>query len=94
MTTKNGVKEVNKCQVTSILVNIAENSYLLTTTYVHTAEKSTQLALKDAPNAEIQLKPDKSNAVVAVWRFKQTVHTVENQHFSETTAKAVVKDLQ
>ncbi len=66
MTTKNGVKEVNECRVTSILVNIAENSYLLTTTYVHSAEKSTQLGLKDAPNAEIQSKPGKSNAAVAV----------------------------
>ncbi len=65
MTTKNGVKETNKCQVTSILVNIAENSYPLTTTYVPSAEKSTQLGLKDAQNAETQSKPDKSNAAVA-----------------------------
>ena len=66
MTTKNGVKEVIECQVISILVNIAENSYLLTTTCVHSAEKLTQLGLKDAPNAEIQSKLDKSNAAVAV----------------------------
>ena len=65
MTTKNGVKEVNKCQVTNILVNIAENSYRLTTMYVLSVEKSTQLALKDVPNAETQSKPDKSNAAVA-----------------------------
>jgi hypothetical protein len=62
---KNGVKEANKCQVTSILVNIVENSYPLMITYVPSAEKSTQLDLKDAPNAEIQSKPDKSNVAVA-----------------------------
>jgi len=65
MTPKNGVKETNKCQVISILVNIAENSYPLTTTYVPSVGKLTPLGLNVALNAEIQQKLDKSNAAVA-----------------------------
>jgi hypothetical protein len=65
MTKKNGVKETNKCQVTNIPANIAENSYLLMTTYVHFAEKSTQWDPKDAQNAETQSKRAKSIAAAA-----------------------------
>ena len=64
MTKKNGVKETNKCQVTNTLANFVENLYPLTTTYVLSAEKSTQWDLKDAQNAEIQSKPVKSIAAI------------------------------
>jgi hypothetical protein len=65
MIKKNGVKETNKCQVTNIPANIAENSFLLMTTYVLFAEKSIQWDPKDVQNAETQLKRDKLIAAVA-----------------------------
>ena len=65
MKTRNGVKETSKCPVTNIHVNSVENSYLETITFAHSAAKSTPLDHKDAPNAETQLKQDKSDAAVA-----------------------------
>ena len=65
MTKKNGVKETNKCQVTNILANSAENLYPLMTTYVPSAEKSTQWDPKDAQNVETQSKRGKSIAAAA-----------------------------
>lgn len=65
MTKKNGVKETSKCQVTNTLANIAENSYLLMTTYVPSAEESIQWDPKDAQNVETRSKPDKSIAAIA-----------------------------
>ena len=59
-----------KCQVINILVSTAENSYPQTTMYAHSVEKLTQLDLKDARNAETQLKPDKSNAATVACHFK------------------------
>jgi len=65
MIKKNGVKETNKCHVINTLANSAENSYLLTTTYVLSVEKSTRLDLKDAQNVETQSKLDKLIVAVA-----------------------------
>ena len=65
MTTKNGVKETNKCQATNIHANTAENSYLLTTTFALSAEKSTRWDPKDARNAETRSKLDKLDVAIA-----------------------------
>jgi hypothetical protein len=63
MTVKNGLKEkTNKCQVTNTHVNSAENWSQQMITSVPSAEKLTQLGLKDAQNAETRSKLDKSNA--------------------------------
>jgi len=59
-----------KCQAINILASIAENLYLQTITYAPFVEKLTQLDLKDAQNAETQLKPDKSNAATVAYHFK------------------------
>ena len=58
------------CQDTNTHASTAENSYPQTTMYAPSVEKSTQLDLKDAQNAETQLKPDKSNAATADYHFK------------------------
>ncbi len=70
MIQKNGRKETHECQVINIHVNTAENSYPKTTMYAHSVEKLIQSDLKDAQNAETQLKRDKSNAATVACHFK------------------------
>jgi hypothetical protein len=78
-----------KCLDSNTHANTAESSYPQTKTFVPSAAKLTPLDLQDAPNAELQQKRDKFDAVAVVYHCKLTVLSVANLLSLGITAKTV-----